>query len=36
MELLELKNRIIQSFSGSTNDLESVLYLVENDKSNMN
>jgi len=33
MELTELKNRIISSFSGSKNDLNVVLQLVEEDRS---
>ncbi len=34
MELSELKNKIIQSFVGSAKDLQEVLQVIENDKSN--
>jgi hypothetical protein len=34
MELSELKNKIIESFVGSAKDLQEVLQVIENDKSN--
>lgn len=33
MELSELKAKIIESFTGSEEDLEEVLFLVEDDRS---
>ena len=33
MELTELKNKIIESFSGSASDLEEVLQMVDDDQS---
>ncbi len=33
MELIDLKNRIIESFKGSPDDLREVLKMVEEDKS---
>ena len=33
MELIDLKNKIIEAFSGSRQELETVLSIIEDDKS---